>query len=415
MLRRRTLPTVLAATALVGLAASPAAPALPSPFGNAPFPGLTTDTPAAAPADAPTLEHTAAGLTSTYHLFTEQVTGPPRGLVVYLDGDGQRGVNPGLDSYALGRSGGIVAQAGQRGYAVLAPVAPGGQSWWTQDPQAKADWVASLIGQVRSETGLGTAPVWLVGFSGGSQLITKHLLPAHGTDFAAGGGAVVSGGGGAPNAAPRVPDGFKMHFTTGQDDTGPGYDALSDARRGSAAYHDAGAAVTLDTPAGQDHSDTPQTLGQVLASQLDASPTATPAPQEPTPQDPTPGEPAPGAPRSDSGLVPIQTPTDPTPSSTPKEPSSTPASPLPAPSAPRPPSSTPWPSAPHAPAPTQPAPVPPPAPTPAQPEPPQPAAPAPAQPAPAPTGPARQENHEPSTPAPSSDDLVPITITITIR
>lgn len=219
------------------------------------------------------------GLRSTYHLFTSKVQGPVRGVVIYLDGDGQYGVTRGVGGYALGGNTGLVAQAGAKGYAVAAPVSPdtSSRTWW-RNGSANARYVSQFVTQMQSE--LGVREVRLVGFSGGSQLITKHLLPGYSSQFTSG-GALITGGGGAPRSAPSVP-GFTLHWMTGSLDTGAtasdGYNALADARRGHSAYKAAGAQATIAVPQGKDHGHMPAMLGATQASLLSAGPAPAPAP-----------------------------------------------------------------------------------------------------------------------------------------
>ncbi len=216
-----------------------------------------------------------AGTRSTYHLYTSKVANSaPVGLVVYLDGDGMYGHRNPNTSWALGGSGGVVAQAGARGYATLSIMTPSRDNTFWTNGSVNAAYVASLIQSVRSE--LGVQRTWLVGYSGGSQLITKFLLPAHSSVFAAGGGAVITGGGGAPGGSATIDaalkSGFPMLWYTGSADNGAnssdGYNALADARRGQSWYASRGFAATLEVPAGVDHSDLGTRFGSVLAGQL---------------------------------------------------------------------------------------------------------------------------------------------------
>lgn len=241
-----------------------------------------------------------AGLRSTYHLSTSKVQGPVRGVVIYLDGDGQYGVTRGVNGYALGGNAGLVAQAGAKGYAVAAPVSPdtSSRTWW-RNGTANARYVSQFVRQMQSE--LGVQEVRLVGFSGGSQLITKHLLPTYSSQFTSG-GALITGGGGAPSSAPNV-RGFTLHWMTGSLDTGAtasdGYNALADAQRGYNAYKAAGAQATITVPQGKDHGHMPAMLGTTQASLLPAAgsapaPAPAPAPSRAPAPAPTPA-PAPSS------------------------------------------------------------------------------------------------------------------------
>ncbi|GAB49672.1 hypothetical protein [Mobilicoccus pelagius] len=214
-----------------------------------------------------------AGTRSTYHLFIASVRGGrPRGLVVYLDGDGMYGHDHPHSTWALGGSRGVVAQAATRGYATLSVRTPARDATFWRNGQVNAAYVAALTESTARS--LGVTDIWFVGYSGGSQLLTKHLLPTHGGRLATG-GVVVTGGGGAParGAAMPVPSRVPLLWYTGSLDDGrgtdDGYDALDDAKRGAAWYRARGAKVSRVEPTGLDHSDLGGRFGMVLARQLD--------------------------------------------------------------------------------------------------------------------------------------------------
>lgn len=224
------------------------------------------------------------GTRSSYHLFRSRVaTAKPLGLVVYLDGDGMYGHRHPNSRWALGGSRGIVAQAASRGYATLSISTPdrrGLPTFW-ENGRVNAGYVAELTTRIRAE--LGVQQTWFVGYSGGSQLITKFLLPRHVGLMSAGGGAVITGGGGRPtgrglqelmSVPARTKAGFPMLWYTGSRDDGrgtsDGYNALADAKRGHAWYADRGFRAARQQPAGLDHSDLGSRFGKVLADQLDA-------------------------------------------------------------------------------------------------------------------------------------------------
>lgn len=251
-----------------------------------------------------------AGTTSTYHLYTSGLPGGvAKGLVVYLDGDGMYGHDNPSSTWALGGSRGVVESARARGYATLSirtPDRTGTPTFW-ENGRVNAAYVASLIAKTSRD--LGTSSTWLVGYSGGAQLITQFLVPAHAAALGAG-GAVIAGGGGTPRVTPTAFDPaqqarFPMHWYTGSRDDGTtasdGYNALADAKKGSAWYADRGFRVSRAEPAGLDHDDLGTRFGTVLAGQLDANPapsgssTPTPAPTTPTPAPTTP-TPAPTTP-----------------------------------------------------------------------------------------------------------------------
>lgn len=285
--RRATLLTLCGGAAAVAVGASASQALIGSPLAV----GATGGT---APAEGLNRPYTdAAGTASTYHLYTSRAVatkGSLDGLAVYLDGDGMYGYANPSSTWALGGSRGLVAQGAAFGYAVAAIRTPdrrGTPTFW-EDGAKNAAYVASLTSKLMAD--LQVSSVWLVGYSGGSQLITKFLMPAHGAMFTQG-GAIITGGGGRPSgtslptATPQQRATFPMLWRTGLDDDGTtaddGYNALADARRGEASYRERGFTTAREEPAGVDHSDLGTTFGGLLARQLAAHPSAprtTPAP-----------------------------------------------------------------------------------------------------------------------------------------
>lgn len=204
-----------------------------------------------------------AGTEATYHLFSP--AGQARGVLVYLDGDGQHAVDhPDVD--VLGGQDGLVAVAAQRGLAVVVPRAPGStQTWWQESPERNAAFVDELTHTIANFLGVPESNVWLVGYSGGAQLLSKHLL-AQEPDLCTG-GAVLLGGGGRPQSIPRAPT-CPAWWITGTEDTA-GYDALSDARAGAGAYAATGGDVRLSTPAGVDHDEVRSALPEMVGGAID--------------------------------------------------------------------------------------------------------------------------------------------------
>lgn len=232
------------------------------------------------------------GLTSQYHIYAAGVpTDRPVGLLIQFHGDGAFEFNNPSSSYSLGGPSGIVAKAKEHDLLTIAALSPdkqGAVTWWEQG-DANADYARDLIQNVAfAKYSIDTGNVWLVGYSGGAQFITQFFLPKH-SNLVGGGGSVVFGGGGVPRAsvqpfAASLKANFPMHWHTGAADTGtsPGwYDALADAKKGSAWYSAQGFQTTLETPAGVGHAGLPfgRVVGEQLAKHLDAIlPPAVPVP-----------------------------------------------------------------------------------------------------------------------------------------
>ncbi|MGY1752116.1 hypothetical protein [Blastococcus sp. SYSU D01042] len=199
----------------------------------------------------------------------------PVGLVVYLDGTGEYGVNNPGSSYALGGPSGLVATAKARNMITLAVESPNQscECWHTGDTTAYADFLAQLI-----ETQLGAFPVdevWLSGFSSGAQEITRFLIPRHPELMRLGGGWVVFGGGGPPadggaNVTAARMAGVRGHWFTGTADTAVPLTAAWGAQAGERWYAARGVVATHDYPTGVGHA-LDGRLGRTVGAIIDAS------------------------------------------------------------------------------------------------------------------------------------------------
>lgn len=257
----------------------PAAPTTPPSTSQSPSTSTSTapnapSTPSSAPSrgerrNAPFTD--SAGTSSTFHLLGQ----PARmsGIVVYLDGDGMSG----HDAAASGRgeqgpldgTDGIVEAAVRRGFVVLSIRTPSSDGTFWRDMDRNADYVDELTRHVSEQ--LGTNQVALVGYSGGANLITRGLLVRHAGLCTV--TAVVAGGGGAQSVPPAPSRGTcPVLWATGTNDVAAaandGYDAISDARAGAAAYSARGWPAMIWTPVGVDHAGIRRQLGRLLDYQL---------------------------------------------------------------------------------------------------------------------------------------------------
>ncbi|WP_233542909.1 hypothetical protein [Kocuria tytonis] len=215
--------TVATAVALALSAGSPAAAAPPQPRLAPPQPHQALSQPHQAPVPAaqaalpPTTysqSFTAAGMTSSYHVYTAGVD-PSKavGVVFYLGGDygSTRETwvhNPGGPHLTA-----MAADARSKNMVLVVPISPDhdatgdGITWW-EDADGNGDWFRALQDSLVTRYGLDTSRVWLTGYSGGAEFITYELL-ADRQGWIRGGGATIIGGGGssgmqtAPGAAVR--------------------------------------------------------------------------------------------------------------------------------------------------------------------------------------------------------------------
>ncbi|MGY1609814.1 hypothetical protein [Geodermatophilus sp. SYSU D00700] len=216
------------------------------------------------------------GQTGNYLLYAGGVDpARPVGLVVYLDGTGEYGVdNPG-SSYALGGASGLVAAAKARNAVTLAVESPNQscECWHTGDTAAYADFLAELV--ERQMAAYPVTEVWLAGFSSGAQEITRFLVPRHPELMRLGGGWVVFGGGGPPAdggaavTAARMA-GVRGHWYTGTADTAVPLTASWGAQAGERFYAGRGVVTSHEWPAGVGHA-LDGRLGRTVGQLIDAS------------------------------------------------------------------------------------------------------------------------------------------------
>lgn len=213
------------------------------------------------------------GIAGRYLLYAGGIDpSRPVGLVVYVDGTGEFGVDNPDSSYALGGSSGLVAVGRARNMITLAVESPNQacECWHTGDTSGYADFLAELI-----ETQLVDYPiteVWLAGFSSGAQEITRFLVPQHPELMRLGGGWVVFGGGGPPAGgtsltAAQMSD-VRGHWYTGTADNAVPLTASWGAQAGERWYAGRGVVTSHEWPAGVGHG-LEGRLGQTVARLID--------------------------------------------------------------------------------------------------------------------------------------------------
>ena len=217
------------------------------------------------------------GLNSQYHIYAANLaTTSPLCAVFQFHGDGAYEFKNPASSYSLGGSAGIVAESRERGcltVPVLTPDKVGSLTWW-ESGSANALFFRDLLNEIKSEYNIDSERIWLVGYSGGSQFITKFYVPQYSSTID-GGGSIVFGGGGAPYSVPGSPyaaelvSRFHMHWYTGANDDGSsdGYNALRDAKAGEAYYRALGFGTSHEYPTNTTHALSGR-FGEVVAQQL---------------------------------------------------------------------------------------------------------------------------------------------------
>lgn len=205
------------------------------------------------------------------------------GLVVYLDGDGQQlhdqdhdGDNPNFPGGLAGPDS-IVEAALARGHDVVSVHTPSADGmWWHTDHNAKITYLNELLQHVRTTYGANTAALWLVGYSGGSEFITRYFFP-HRADDIETGGFLVFGGGDAPGPewtgsfSQYAKSNLSLNLVTGEPDRTDDYDALGGAQEAAAFYRSAGFEhVWSHWPQERDHLTITHDFGTYLGTVIDA-------------------------------------------------------------------------------------------------------------------------------------------------
>ena len=180
----------------------------------------------------------AAGQTGTYRLSAVGNSDThPDGLICYLHGDSAEEYNgsPSLSNY-----GELSAYRGALLLSVKTPDSTTGN--WSKNGEDNAQYLRALIEDIQSKYNIDKGNIWFIGYEGGADLITNHLLPQH-NDLFSGGGALMIGGGNVnqPLTFSKTPsqslkEHFQMKWLTGSEDA----DGLVAAQQGQARYSEAG-------------------------------------------------------------------------------------------------------------------------------------------------------------------------------
>lgn len=234
---------------------------------SAPASGSLTGGKGGTASDRLSVRLTAAGRTSTYHVFASHVDlSKPVKLQIHLHGDGgYEAKNPG---YSINTAYRNVAKANNA--VLIVPATPNADTtWWTD--RTASDWLAELVKLQYSQFNIDKSDVWFSGYSGGAQALSQHFIPKH-HGLIDGGGVVLVGGGGVYTnnlgpAAARLGSSLEVRYIAGSRDTGPGFNALAAAQNGAPKWRSAGFKnVTLDVINGDTHNmianNGPTTLAQ---------------------------------------------------------------------------------------------------------------------------------------------------------
>ncbi|WP_298046573.1 hypothetical protein [uncultured Cardiobacterium sp.] len=192
----------------------------------------------------------AAGLEGNYRLVSPEDS--DRGLVMYLHGDGVKGYPSSMSDY--------LEQMADKGFALLVPQTPDTATgtWWKNGEQ-NAAYLRAMIEDVCNRYNVDKGNIWLVGYSGGAELISYYLLPQH-NDLFSGGGALMIGGGGmerplqfGKTPTDELKQRFQLKWLVGSEDNGAEFDALAASQQGQERYAQAGFHTQREIIPGVDH------------------------------------------------------------------------------------------------------------------------------------------------------------------
>ncbi|WP_049152998.1 hypothetical protein, partial [Cardiobacterium hominis] len=195
----------------------------------------------------------AAGQTGTYRLSAVgNSDAHPDGLICYLHGDSAEEYH---GTPSLAHYGELSANRGGLLLSVKTPDSTTGN--WSKNGEDNAQYLRALIEDIYSKYNIDKGKIWFVGYEGGADLITNHLLPQH-NDLFSGGGALMIGGGNvkSPLTFSKTPsqelkEHFQMKWLTGSEDT----DGLVAAQQGQARYSEAGFHTQRENIPGVDRSE----------------------------------------------------------------------------------------------------------------------------------------------------------------
>lgn len=220
---------------------------------------------------------TAAGLTSTYHIYADNINkNLPVGVLYFFEGD----YNAYTYKYSrIGNPNGylkqLAAEAAKKNMILVAPRSPnraggGGNTWW-DSPYRSSDaettrngaWFRELARFLTRSFKLDTNNVWLMGYSGGAEFIGFQLAVGGHDGWLTKGGAIPVGGGTHHSwlnytLTNQQKSNFKLVYTVGALDgygaTAPSnWSALNAATRAEAFYRSKGYRTNLHVIPNQNH------------------------------------------------------------------------------------------------------------------------------------------------------------------
>lgn len=137
--------------------------------------------------------HSAAGQTSTYHVWANGLRAGA-GLLIWLHGDGAWEHTNHTNPYVFGGPAGVVAQARARGYITVSALTPATDKTWWNLGLSRANYLLVLLDHLRRGYAVNPGRVILAGYSGGAQQIMQYWMNRYAEALAGGGGLIAFGG-----------------------------------------------------------------------------------------------------------------------------------------------------------------------------------------------------------------------------
>ena len=136
--------------------------------------------------DRVNIPFSAAGFTSSYHLYASGLTWTrPVGLLIYTDGSAEYGLHNPTDTYLMAGGNGMIATAKRHNMVLLTPFAPNkncadgdGSCWYQGNPPGMVRWLEALVRQIQTQYRIDKRRVAFGGYSSGAQLATEYWIPS---------------------------------------------------------------------------------------------------------------------------------------------------------------------------------------------------------------------------------------------
>jgi predicted peptidase len=206
-----------------------------------------------------------SGIEGQYHLYGNMRTDSNTGLMIYLHGDGAEDFDNGVNSESLNK----LMNAGKKNN--LLPVAvktPSFDLTWWKDGVTNAKYLNDFfIEYLFSNFNLNKERVLLVGYSGGSELITEFFMLDYAQNLFKG-ATILFGGGSVQYSydsnimySENFKKLFKIHYYTGTNDF-----MYEKAKYAARFFSKEGFNVSAQYPKGEDHYNLP--MDTVVSQQL---------------------------------------------------------------------------------------------------------------------------------------------------